>query len=141
MRYAERFGNAPDIRVLAPEGERRRARNDAKRRGLGKQVEDLLCDAVRQVLLIPRRAQVREGKYRDRSALAHCVGLCCHDPEYDRSGRGEGDRSTYRHDPSGPMAGWRFVRQDFDSRQQSVTLAADQLQIAGIVRIVRERIS
>jgi hypothetical protein len=39
------------------------------------------------------------------------------------------------------MAGWRFVRQDFDSRQQSIALAADQLHIAGIVRIVRERIS
>jgi hypothetical protein len=141
VRYCKRFGNAREIRILASERERRRARDDADRRGLGKQIDDLLCDAVRQVLLIPARAQIHEGKYRDRSALGHRVGPCCHHPEYDRSSRGEGDRSTCRHEPSASTAGWRFVWQDRDSRQQSVTLAADQLQIAGMVRIVRERIS
>ena len=141
VRYAKRSGNTRDISISAPEREGRRACNDAERRGSGKQVDDLLGDTVCEVLLIASRAQILEGKYRDRRSLVHGVGLWCHDPEYDRSDCGERDRNAHGHYPSRPMTGWRFVRQDLDSRQQSVTLAADQLQIAGIVRIVRERIS
>jgi hypothetical protein len=96
---------------------------------------------VYSLLETARACSIAAHVHRDRSALTHRASRCRHDPEHDRSGRGERDRCSYRHDSSGPMTGWRFVRQDFDSRQKLVTLAANQLQIAQIVRIVRERIS
>ena len=70
---AELLTHIDDVDVPVLEGEARRARGDLEPPQLGERVEDLLGEAIREVLVIGICAQVHERQNRDRGL--HRVGL------------------------------------------------------------------
>src|SRR3546814_18438640 len=66
--HAELAGGGGDVDLLALEVERRRARGHLELRQLGQQVEDLLGDAVAEVLVLGVAAHVDERQHGDGPA-------------------------------------------------------------------------
>ena len=71
-RHVELLADDPQVLVLALELEGRRATRDPQLRDLGQDVQQLLGQAVGEVLLVLAGAHVHEGQDRDRRRAGRC---------------------------------------------------------------------
>ena len=84
--HSEGVGNPADRHVLPFEGKRRRPRDDFQSRHPRQRVDDLLRQAVAEILLLAIRAQVRKWQHRDRRDVgAGRRGFLERQPQFGRA--------------------------------------------------------